>query len=213
MQEEENDWKEYSEDEDEFEEEDDSGNEELPESDEKENYLEDEESDEDDELISEMSEERGGYVYLRYRDSKGRFTSEFRDPERTLYLEMDRKIKKFCREYDRKIQLPFNEKVLLLRLVDDFRERKHFYKDKDGIETDDPFFPLSQFKRLLYHEVLKDCKMKRSAFSLFINRMVEKGLIVKYKVGKKLYLKITKEGLDKAYAFWEEYPGETWRFP
>lgn len=175
--------------------------------DEEENEMEDENS-EEEELISEMSEERGGLVYLRYRDSNGRFASEVGDPEHISDLKMDRKIRKFCREYDKKIQLPYNEKVLLLRLVDDFRDREKFF-DIDGFY--DP--KVSHFKRLLYHEVLKSCSMKRSAFSQFVNRMVEEGVIAKIKHGHKLYLRITEKGLDKVFKFWEEYSGESWRDP
>lgn len=168
----------------------------------------------DDELISEMSEERGGYVHIRYRDSKGRFASSVKDPERKLNIEMNRKIDNFLREYRRKVLLPYNEKILLLRLVDDFSNRDKIL-DKNGFLNP----KVSHFKRLPYHKVFLDFSnthrnhIGRSAFSQFIIRMEKKGLIRKIKHGKKLYLSITKRGLDAVYKFWEEYPGESWRNP
>ena len=178
------------------------------ESDEEDDNWEDEESDEEDELTKEMSEERGGYVYLRHRDGLGRFASPYTDTERKLVIEMGRKIDKFCRDYSRKVLLPYNEKILLLRLVDDFSDKEKIL-DKNGFINPKVF----HFKRLLYHRVLLDHPLKRSAFSLFISRMVDEGLVEKIKHGHKLYLRITKKGLDKVWVFYEEYRGESWRMP
>ncbi len=150
----------------------------------------------------------GDVGYLTYRDSLGRFASPNQSPERLKEIEADCKIRKFLREYKKKIQLGYNEKILLLRLVDDFRDRDKIL-DKHGFLNP----KVNHFKRLPYHQVLMDHPMKRSAFSQFINRMVDKGLIRKIKHGKKLYLKITKDGLDRVYRFWEEYSGESWRMP
>lgn len=170
--------------------------------------MEDEEFNEENGLALESTEDRGGYVYLRYRDSLGRFASPDTDTERKLDIEANRKIDKFLRNYRKKIELSYNVKILLLRLVDDFRNREQLCKDGDF------YIPsISHFKRLAYHELLKSCPMKKSAFSQFITRMVKQGLIVKIKHGHKLYLRITRMGLDKVFAFWEEYPGESWREP
>jgi len=174
----------------------------------------DEICDEDDELTSEMSEERGGYVYLRYRDSLGRFASPVTDPERIRDIEMDRQIRKFEGEYRKQIELPYNVKILLLRLVDNFSESERLLDDKGFLNP-----KVSHFKRLPYHQVFLDFTehhhrhLKRSAFSQFITRMENEGLVRKIKHGHKLYLKITQKGLDKVFPFLEEYPGESWRMP
>jgi hypothetical protein len=187
-----------------------------------ENSEENEESDEyedeifdgilDDELRSEMSEERGGYVHLRYRDTLGRFASPDTDPERLRDIEMDRKIEKFIRDCRKKIErsLSYNEKILLLRLVDDFKNNEKIFDKKGFINP-----KVSHFKRLPYHQVFLDFSnshsrhLGRSAFSQFVGRMVDKGFVKKIKHGKKLYLKITKEGLEVVYRFWEEFSGES----
>lgn len=167
-----------------------------------------------DGLTREMSEERAGYVHLRHRDNLGRFSSPFQDPERKLDIEMNRKIDKFCREYSRKVLLPYNEKILLLRLVDDFSDREKLL-DKKGFLNP----KVNHFPRLPYHKVFLDFSnshshhLGRSAFSQFINRMVDKGFVKKIKHGHKLYLKISKGGLKRVFDFWEEYPGESWREP
>jgi len=53
----------------------------------------------------------------------------------------------------------------------------------------------------------------RSAFSQFIKKMVNKDLIKKIKHGKKTLSQNHKEGLDKVFRFWEEYPSESWHEP
>lgn len=155
--------------------------------------------------VNVRSGKNGAHLYghLRYRDSLGCFASPIRNPNREMEILVDRKIKQFEKEYQKKIDLPFNEKVLLLRLVDDFKN------------TRGPDARLvSQFPRLPYHLVLKCYPWKRSMFSQFISRMIIKeGLVIKVKHGHKLYLRITKKGLDKVFRFWEEYPGESWHMP
>jgi len=210
-------------DEDDESEEDETSSEYDNDEEEEEDFEEDKESDEyeeifndivDDDLILEGSEERGGYVYLRYRDKRGRFASPDIDSEIEKDKEIDRKIDKRIREYRKKISLPYNEKILLLRLVDDFSDREKLFNQKGFINP-----KVSHFKRVSYHRVFLDfsnsrCRhLGRSAFSQFINRMVDKGFVRKIKHGKKLYLKITKEGLEAVYRFWNEYPGESWRRP
>ena len=167
----------------------------------------------EDELIEEYYEETDGYIYPRYRDDKGRFASEFYNPDREFDKKFNKRLKQVEKEYREKIFFKRNVKILLLQLVDDFSEHKYFEIDKDGFETGYPVFPLKQFKRKLYHDVLLGHPLKRSAFSQFVNRMVDDGLIVKIMHGHKLYLRITKEGFDKIYRFWCEYPGESWRMP
>jgi len=159
-------------------------------------------------LTLESSEEREGYVHLRYRDNLGRFASPVTDPERKQDIEMDRKIDKFLRNCQKKIELPYNEKILLLRLVDDFSDKDKIL-DKNGFINPKVF----HFKRISYHQVLLDHPLKKSAFSNFISRMILEGLVIKIRHGKKLYLKITEKGLDKVFRFWEEYHGESWRMP
>lgn len=161
-----------------------------------------------------MSETRGIYAHLRYRDNLGRFASLDTDPEHKLDIKANRKLDEFLRNYKKKIELSYNVKILLLRLVDDFRNQEQFYKDT-GL-----YIPsISYFKRLHYHQVFLDFSnnhhyhLGRSAFNQFISRMVKEGLVVKIKHGHKLYLRITQKGLDKVFAFWEEYPGESWREP
>lgn len=179
-----------------------------------ENFEEDEEPEEADELIKEISEQRGSWVHLRYRDSLGRFSSPDTDSERKLDIEMDRKIEKFIRGYRKKIILPYNEKILLLRLVDDFRDREKII-DKKGFLNP----KVNHFPRLPYLQVFLDFSkshsrhLGRSAFSQFVSRMVDRGFVKKIKHGKKLYLKITKKGLGAVFQFWEEYRGESWREP
>jgi len=153
-------------------------------------------------------EERGGYIYLRHRDSKGRFASEYRDPYREWEKRFDEKLRRIEREYRKKIDLPYNEKILLLRLVDDFKDRNKIVDEKGFLNP-----KIHHFKRISYHQILSDHPMKKSTFSQFIMRMVDKGFVKKIKHGKKLYLKITQEGLEAIYKFLEEYPGESWRMP
>jgi len=179
----------------------------------KESLEEDEFEEDENRLTTEITGGVLGYGYLRYRDKKGRFASEFRDTECEKYLEANRVINKFVRDYQKKVDLKRNVKVILLQLVDDFKEHKYFEKDKDGFETDSPYFLLRQFKRIPYHEILLGHLLKKSAFSTFVSKMVNEGLIEKIRHGKKLYLRITQKGLDKVWAFYEEYPGETWRMP
>ena len=179
----------------------------------KESFEEDEFEEEENGLTTEITGGILGYGYLRHRDKKGRFASEFRDPERKKDIEADRVIKKFVRDYRKKVDLKRNVKVILLQLVDDFKEHKYFEKDKDGFETVYPVFPLKQFKRKPYHEILLGHPLKKSAFSTFVSKMVNEGLIEKIRHGKKLYLRITQKGLDNIWAFYEEYPGETWCMP
>jgi hypothetical protein len=151
-------------------------------------------------LILEPSEERDGYVHLRYRDKHGRFSNLYKDPEIEKEKEIDKNIDKFCKEYRKKVNLHVNERLLLLLLVNSFKDNIRIY-DSNGF-----FNPkVSHFKRILYHQVLLSHRLKRSAFSLFIKRMVEKGIVRNIRQGHKLYLKITKLGLKKIVDYYEEF--------
>ena len=214
---EEDEWEdEEDEDSEEDEEPSEDREEETPEEENEEHPREEDEEffDEEDDLISEASEERGGYIHLRYRDKLGRFASPDTDPERKSDIEMDRKINKFLRDYRKKVLLPYNEKILLLRMVDDFKDKEKITDEKGFLNP-----KIEHFPRLPYHQVFLDFSnshsrhLKRSAFSLFVKRMIDEGLIEKIKHGKKLYLKITEKGLDRAFRFWQEYSGESWREP
>jgi|GEM_PF-5822933 len=187
----------------------------------------DDDGDDDDEIDDSIYEESYDSLYGIMRDKHGRFAPVMSMEELEEYnvhhaddILIEKKMRKFLKEYDRKIQLKPNEKHLLFLLVNKFKDVE------EDLDTGELNYKLSQFKRKPYHEVLIKHRLakfteskvepgrriltptSRVMFNRFVNSMISQGLIKKKKHGRHLYLRITQEGLDKLLVFHLEHPGE-----
>jgi predicted transcriptional regulator len=155
------------------------------------------------------------------RDPLGRFTSVDDKDKKQIKRENDFnfRLREIERRRKKSVHMLWFESKLLYILVDNFE--KPYNPDLDIYK----FYDIRRFKRKKYHDVLMDhpiCRNRLSpsfktpglvqpsnvasaSFCTLIKRLEQKGWIRRIKDGKKLYLKITEDGLAKIRAHYEYY--------
>lgn len=172
-------------------------------------------------IFSDEFLDKSGRITFRHRDCFGRFSTLMSNEERIKEeIEYNKLFTKRLKQIENEIHLNFNVKYLLFLLVDDFKNTKIDRKSGEN------YFDYSCCRRYPYNLIFRSHPLaklitsrenpdgfvltdnSRSTFSHFIKRMVNKGFVKVYSVGRKKFIRITKKGFDRIKRFHDYYPGE-----
>jgi len=137
---------------------------------------------------------------------------------RKTYNIFAKKYREIVQRKKKEAHMQYYEAELLYILVNHF---KKYEEDRLKYKIDDT----RNYPRKIYHQVLMDHSICRdrlmpsfktigllqptntasASFSILVKRMERGGWIKKFKVGKRLYLKISEKGLKKIIAYHEFY--------